>query len=156
MDELRFSKQITIVRTVVGAVLALASLVFLWKGVAGTGEIGMDFRFFSGKFSTTSAGIALLFAGVLLLLPHRPSPAAQTVEQRSIGQLAIGVIFYVFIGLLPVLACVGVMIYLHYNRPDALENLFTLFVTWTIMIEVPLLIWVVGQVSRLLQAGGKT
>ena len=155
MDESPFSKQVTIVRTVVGAVLTLSSLVFLWKGIAGTGEIGMDFRFFSGKFSTTSAGFALLLAGVVLLLPRRPLANGRLMEQRSVGQLVIAVSFYVFIGLLPIFVCVGLMIYVHNSHPDSERSLIPLLVMYTAFIEVPLLFWTVGQVSRLFQGGGK-
>lgn len=155
MNDPDYSKQASIARTVVGAVLALASIVFLWKGVAGSGEIGIDFRFFSGKFSTTSAGIALLVAGVILLLPRRSASPTDTAEQRSLSQLAIGVCFYVFIGLLPLLTFIGVMIYLHHYRPDTVDNWFIILGMYALMIQIPLLFWVVGQVSRLLQGGRK-
>jgi hypothetical protein len=155
MNDPDFSKKAIAARTVVGAVLALASIVFLWKGIGGGGEIGMDFPFFSGKFSTTSAGIALLVAGVILLLPRRPSAPIDTVEQRSLGQLAIGTSFYVFIGLLPLFTFIGVMIYLYHYRPDKAEYWFVILGMYTLMIQIPLLFWTVGQVSRLFQGGGK-
>ncbi len=154
MDESYFNKQVTLIRTIVGAVLALASLLFLWKGISGIGEIGLDFQFFSGKFSTTSAGFALLFAGVILLLPRRLPQDGRTNERRSLGQMAIGILFYIFIGLLPVIGWIGIIIYLHYNSPDDIKNISVLG-AYAIMSEVPLFFWVVQQVSKLLQSGTK-
>ncbi|HTY11510.1 MAG TPA: hypothetical protein VMF88_10600 [Bacteroidota bacterium] len=155
MDESNFNKQITIVRTIVGAILCLSSIAFLWKGISGTGEIGLNFEFFGGKFSTTSAGFALLVAGVILLLPRRLPEDKSTFEQQSLATIIIGIVFYIFVGLLPVFAWIGITIYLHYESPGDLKTYFPIFGQLALMSEIPLFFWVVEKVSMLLHNPNK-
>jgi hypothetical protein len=82
MDNSNFDKGQKLARTIVGTILSISSILFLWKGVTSTGEIGFDFQLFSGKFSTTSAGFIMLVAGIILLFPQRQTLDNRTIEQK--------------------------------------------------------------------------
>jgi hypothetical protein len=148
-----------IIKTIqVGVGLALIGLavVFLWRGISAIGSVGIDFPFFSGHINTTSAGLALLIVGTILIVSSRRNAIDIGVgETKAISVIIIGVVFYLIIGLLPLGSYIALIWYLHKFHAEKANDLVIIFGYLMLFIWIPILLWVVGEVKALIGGGPK-
>ncbi len=155
MEKHRIGEILRLIQTGLGLALIALAVIFLWRGISATGSVVIDFPFFSSHINTTSAGLALLIVGtILLVLSRDASIDSQQQGDKSIPVIIIGAIFYLIIGLLPVIAYIIFMWYIHSYHPDKVKEVAGIGV-FIIFLEIPLILWVVSEVKKLIGGGPK-
>lgn len=156
MSDPRFDNTLRIIQSLVGLVLILIAVLFLWRGVTATGSVGVDFPFFSGHIDTTSAGLAILFVGtIILIFSRRGNADVVQSSDKALSVIIIGIVFYVIIGFLPTIFYISLAAYLHAYYPDNVKSTIPGLGMFILIIQVPLILWIVDEVKKLIGVGPK-
>lgn len=156
MSDQRFDKTLQKIQSVVGLVLIFIAVLFLWRGITATGSVGVDFRFFKGHIDTTSAGLAILFVGtIILIFSRRGNVDVVQSSDKALSVIILGVIFYLFIGFLPTIFYISLTAYLHAYYPDNVKSTSQGLAMIVLFIQIPLILWVVDEVKKLIGYGPK-